>query len=122
MIAYRLTNGIAHDIRFVPPDYQAEPGETVIFGTDLPSVESLSDGNALAWREYQNRSKEALEKTSVTMERIAEAVAFGQTTWDAPDVVVFLQHRRDLRAILSQPKPDVIPDELPAHPGFPTGT
>lgn len=43
MIAYRKTNGRAHDVRFVADDYQAIDGETLIDGDVLPSVEELSD-------------------------------------------------------------------------------
>lgn len=74
------------------------------------------------WADYQGNVLAALIKTDVTMARITEAVALGRTTWDAPDVVALAEHRRDLRSILSQPKPDVIPGELPSHPGFPGGT
>lgn len=43
MIAYRKTNGRAHDIRFVADGYQAIAGETLIEGDVLPSALELSD-------------------------------------------------------------------------------
>lgn len=43
MIAYRKTDGQAHDIRFVAAGYQPIEGETLIEGNTLPSVEELSD-------------------------------------------------------------------------------
>jgi hypothetical protein len=78
--------------------------------------------NAEAWHEFQARAKNALEKTSITVERVAEAVSLGLTTWVALDVVAFMQYRRDLRAILNQAQPDVIPESLPTSPAYPTGT
>lgn len=91
-----------------------------------PPADALSDppppSDAERWIDYQTAARAALVKTDVTMARIAEAVALGDTTWGAIDVVAFLQHRRDLRAILSQPQPEIIPTELPAHPGYPAGT
>jgi len=43
MICYKKTNGRAHDIRFVSDDCVPGPGEAVIAGDVLPSVDSLSD-------------------------------------------------------------------------------
>lgn len=42
MICYRIVDGIAQDIRFVPEDYVAQPGEVLIEGDELPSPESLA--------------------------------------------------------------------------------
>lgn len=43
MIAYRVTNGIAVDIRFVSDDYQPQSDELNLQGDNLPTQESLSD-------------------------------------------------------------------------------
>lgn len=108
-----------------------EPGDIAI---DVPEYFDLEPGkwrhdgsnwvedDGWRWSEYQRQALVALSATDITVARISEAVVLGHTTWDAPDVVAVMNYRRDLRAILSQPKPDVIPDELPAHPGFPAGT
>lgn len=100
----------------VPDDFGLEPGKWRHDGSNWV------EDDGWRWSEYQRQALVALTKTSVTMERIAEAVATGATAINAPDVVAFTDYRKALRAILSQPKPDVIPDELPAHPGFPAGT
>lgn len=108
-----------------------EPGDIAI---DVPEYFDLEPGkwrhdgsnwvedDGWRWSEYQRQALVALSATDITVARISEAVALGHTTWNAPDVVAVMNYRRDLRAILSQPKPDVIPAELPAHPGFPAGT
>ena len=112
-------------------DFVPSNGETVI---DVPEDFDKTVGkwrhdgsnwvedDGWRWTEYQRQALVALSATDITVARISEAVALGHTTWNAPDVVAVMNYRRDLRAILSQPKPDVIPDELPAHPGFPAGT
>lgn len=74
------------------------------------------------WSDYQTLAKDTLSKTAVTVERIAEAVSLGLTTWTAVDVVAFMQYRRDLRAILSQVQPTIIPSALPIAPAYPSGT
>jgi hypothetical protein len=100
----------------VPDDFGLEPGKWRHDGSNW-----VEDDGWL-WTEYQRQALAALSATDITVARISEAVALGHTTSNAPDVVAVMNYRRDLRAILSQPKPDVIPDELPAHPGFPAGT
>jgi hypothetical protein len=100
----------------VQDDFGLEPGKWRHDGADWV------EDDGWRWSEYQRQALVALTKTSVTMERIAEAVATGATAINAPDVVAFTDYRKALRAILSRPKPDVIPGELPAHPGFPAGT
>jgi hypothetical protein len=100
----------------VPDNFDLNPGEWRHDGADWV------EDDGWRWSEYQRQALAALSATDITVARISEAVALGHTTWDAPDVVAVMNHRRDLRAILSQPKPDVIPADLPAHPGFPAGT
>lgn len=43
MIAYRKTNGRAHDLRCVPDDYEAEDGEILLELYELPAIETLHD-------------------------------------------------------------------------------
>jgi|GEM_PF-1959440 len=100
----------------VPDDFDLAPGEWRREGTEW-----VAD-DAHLWAAYQQQVREALQKTSVTMERIAEAVATGATIISAPDVVAFSDYRKALRAILSQPQPEIIPTDLPVHPGYPAGT
>jgi hypothetical protein len=88
----------------------------------LPPAKTQEEINAEAWHEFQARAKNALEKTSITVERVAEAISLGLATWSAPDVVAFMQYRRDLRAILNQAQPDIIPESLPISPAYPAGT
>ncbi|TDR82217.1 hypothetical protein [Paludibacterium purpuratum] len=73
------------------------------------------------WAQFQKQAKTKLDASDTTMHRVAEAVALGLTTWTAPDVVTYVEMRRKLRAILSQPKPDSIPDSLPDAP-YPANT
>jgi hypothetical protein len=100
----------------VPDDFGLEPGKWRHDGSNWV------EDDGWRWSEYRRQALVALSATDITVARISEAVALGHTTWNAPDVVAVMNHRRDLRAILSQPQPDVIPAELPAHPGFPAGT
>jgi hypothetical protein len=95
---------------------EPEPGEAELSAAEPTAI------RARQWADYKSMALTEIATTDVTVNRIAEAVALGHTTWGAPDVVAFMEHRRDLRAILSQPQPDIIPDQLPAHPGYPAGT
>ncbi|MEF3074139.1 hypothetical protein V2P20_03785 [Methylobacter sp. Wu1] len=90
-------------------------GRVVIVPKPAPTDDEL-------WKNYQQSAKAALDKTSVTIDRIAEAVSLGLTTFDASDVVEFMQYRRNLRTILNQAQPNVIPDSLPTAPDYPAGT
>jgi hypothetical protein len=46
MIAYRKTNGMAHDLRLVDDNYSPIAGEIVIRGDALPEIDSLHDAAA----------------------------------------------------------------------------
>lgn len=78
--------------------------------------------HAQKWAAYQAQAHAALAESDTTMHRIAEGVVAGSTSWTAIDVTAFVQWRRSLRAILSQPQPDAIPSSLPAKPPYPAGT
>ena len=75
---------------------------------------------AQPWIAYQQQAKAALEATSVTMERIHEAILLGTTSASAPDVIAFMNYRRSLRAIVSAASGT--PGTLPARPAYPAGT
>jgi hypothetical protein len=69
--------------------------------------------SALAWHIYKSQAKNALEKTSVTIERCFEAAIALPSDW--------VDYRKALRAILSQASGDpTVP--LPAQPAYPNGT
>ena len=53
----------------------------------------------------------ALDKSGITLDRIDEAVSLGLTTLTAPDVVEFMQYRRNLRAVVRGESA-----VLPSHP------
>lgn len=74
-----------------------------------------------AWVGYQAKAQAALDKTSVTIERIVEGIAAGTCAFTNPDVVAFMDYRKALRAIISATTGD--PDAaFPTHPGYPEGT
>lgn len=75
---------------------------------------------APTFADFQASAKVALDKTSVTMERITEGVALGTTTLQAADVVAFMQYRRQLRTIISAKSGT--PGTLPSQPAYPAGT
>lgn len=77
---------------------------------------------AQAWDNYKNLVISELNKTDATITRVSEAVSLGLTTWDASDVVTFVNYRRSLREILSHPIPATIPASLPTKPDYPAGT
>jgi hypothetical protein len=60
----------------------------------------------------------ALDISDTTVYRITEAVALGDTTWTASDVVAFVHYRRALRALLTSTTVGV----LPTRPAYPAGT
>lgn len=105
-------------------DSVANPGKYQVvdnvFGLALaPTAAQL---NAQGWAARQAQARAALADSDITMHRISEAVALGNTAWTAPDVVTFMQWRRQLRAILSQAQPSTIPSALPTKPAYPAGT
>lgn len=61
----------------------------------------------------------ALAGSDATMNRIAEAVALGLSSWTSPDVVAWVKYRRSLRGIVTGASSATA---LPARPAFPSGT
>lgn len=94
---------------------------TVKTGFTLIPVWPIPPTAADKWAAYQQSAKAALAASDVTVTRTSEAVALGNTTWAAADVVAYMQMRAALRAILSQPQPSTIPTSLPTAP-HPKGT
>lgn len=74
------------------------------------------------WAAYQQSAQIELSVSDITMGRIFEAVALGNTTYSAADVIAFIQWRKTIRTILSQKQPKSIPPTLPIKPPFPAGT
>jgi hypothetical protein len=74
----------------------------------------------ITWAQYQAEALAALEKTSVTMERVQEGVSLGSCALTNADVQAFMNYRRALRNILSQKTGT--PSVLPAQPPYPAGT
>lgn len=76
---------------------------------------------AQIWSDYQANAKIALDEADTTMLRVQEAVALGANTATSPDVVVFVNYRRALRAILKSQSGDAT-QPLPTKPAYPAGT
>lgn len=123
-MTYHLTaqGGIVRDAdnAFIPNDpgnrdyaeflaWQAEGNQATPYQSPAPT-----------FADFQAEAKAALDKTSVTMERITEGVSLGTTTPQAADVVAFMNYRRELRAIVSAKSGT--PGTLPAQPPYPAGT
>lgn len=100
---------------------------------DCASDETFSDTQPEAtpindWLSYQSQARVALDKTSVTMERIVEGVALGTCAFTNADVVNFMNVRQQLRAILrassgdpTQPLP-ALPVDKKGNSIYPVGT
>lgn len=78
----------------------------------------------MTWEAYQAMAKAALDQSTVTVTRITEAVSLGDTTLTTPDVVAYMQWRRQLRYIIQAKNGGTVPasSALPAQPPFPAGT
>lgn len=74
----------------------------------------------MSWSQYQVSAQAALDKSDTTMHRVAEGVALGKTTWQAADVVAWVNYRIELRAIVSSKSGT--PGTLPTQPPYPSGT
>ena len=68
--------------------------------------------------DYRAEAKAKLDATSITMERIQEAIIAGNTTYDRADVVAWATYRAALRI---QIKATVV-GVLPVRPDYPEGT
>lgn len=66
------------------------------------------------------QARYALERTSVTMERIIEGASLGTCAYTNADVVAFMNFRKKLRAIVSGT--DTTSASLPIAPPPPAGT
>ena len=67
MIAYKKTNGIAHDIRFVPDDYAPQEGEFTAQG-DVLDRDALSDRGAVERASQANDARlklQAIDRGSI---------------------------------------------------------
>jgi len=98
---------------------------------EVTAIGALPDGYALTapaptaaqqWKTYQASAQAALDATDTTVHRVIEAVALGKTTLTAADVVIYMEYRASLRAILSEAQPETIPTALPAKPAYPANT
>ena len=101
-------------------------GVNIYFGDCQAGDRAATDTEIAAWQasrtatSLRTQAQAALDKTSVTIERIAEGVALGTCAWTNPDVVAFMGRRKKLRAIVSgnDTTSTTLPDEVP----FPAGT
>lgn len=89
--------------------------------TQIAAAESAAETFS-SWMAYKTEVQNALNDSDTTMLRVAEALALGLTTYTAADVVTFVNYRRELRAILTETQPAVIPTSLPTKPAYPVGT
>lgn len=98
MIAYRKTNGRAHDARCVPQDYKAEEGEILLDVDAVPPLETLHD--PVDEKAAHNTAIEAqiLElEARVTPRRLREAVLGADREWiaDIEQQIAALRARRE---------------------------
>jgi len=112
--AYILTDGQAHDLRFVADDYTPAPGETIADGDILPDIETLHEASYIAARAaaaLKVSAQEALDRSDITILRCYENAVAVPGTWQT--------YRTELRAIVSGTSSAT---ELPGMPAYPEGT
>jgi hypothetical protein len=112
--AYILTDGQAHDLRFVGDGYTPVSGETVADGDILPDIETLHEASYIAARAaaaLKVAAQEALDTSDITILRCYENAVAVPAAGHA--------YRTELRAIVSGTSPAT---ELPARPEYPEGT
>jgi len=68
----------------------------------------------------KTQAQAELDKSDLTMHRVAEGVALGKTTWQAADVVSWVNYRIALRNLISSNS--YSPLTLPIKPPYPAGT
>jgi hypothetical protein len=107
---------------FIPEDagnrhYQEYLEWKAAGGTTLPYTPP-----PMTWTDYQNLAKAKLADTDIVVTRIAEAVALGNTTFQAADVVAYMSYRRALRGIVSATITGDPNAPLPKQPAYPAGT
>jgi hypothetical protein len=87
--------------------------------------QTLPDGWAppkppMTLEDYHNEVQGWIDKTKICMsERLPEAIALGNTTWQTQDVIDFLNWRASVRALLDAKDMSA---EIPEFVGFPAGT
>lgn len=124
MGAYRLASGSGvvrtSDNAVIPiapgnADYQAYQA-WLADGNAPDPIPSPTTDQLLAT--FKASVQAALDKSDITMLRVAEATTLGLTTPTTADVVVWVMYRRDLRSLLSA----TIPGTLPSPPAYPANT
>ena len=69
--------------------------------TDCLENEYYSDEPITIQLPVNSIAKQLLDKSDITMLRIQEAIAIGDTTWDNTDVVEWIKYRKELRSIIT---------------------
>lgn len=116
---YCYSNG-GLSYRAVDQDYTAQSGEAIfnfVPNADQLAVAFPGYATSFAAEQAQSQARLLLDASDTTINRIAEAVALGLTTWTTADVVVFVNYRRALRAVLSGAS-----NSVPIKPPYPAGT
>ncbi|HEY6022173.1 MAG TPA: hypothetical protein VIY48_20595, partial [Candidatus Paceibacterota bacterium] len=72
-----------------------------ITDADALAIQNPTPTAAQLLAAFQQSARLALEATSVTMERITEAVSVGATSFTAADVVAWMNYRKALRTCVS---------------------
>lgn len=114
MIAYKKTNGIASDLRFVADDYRPASDETLIQGDTLPALDTLSDVASVVKRdESQRLSAEMQVKRTAALDALQkEQILKRAADADAPQAV------KDYAAALAaQPVSAAVADAAAIKPG-----
>lgn len=76
MIVWKVTDGIASDVRHEPEDYALQPGEQGLAGFgELPSLQAVSDPAAWAARESAADAEEARVSTIRAAQEVQDMIA-----------------------------------------------
>lgn len=101
-----------------PQNPPAPTGYTVMQDTDARYQAYLVTQQ---WRAFQQQAQALLTKSDQTVKRVLEGISLGTCAATNADVQAYMQYRKALRTILSQPQPSIIP-ALPVEPPYPQGT